>query len=77
LLLLDPSSTAPGQRVFTVSVGNEAPRPIDILAETSAPNRPLERIFPVTLSKPGRVEVLLTPVKGKALVCAAVLEPAP
>jgi len=75
LLMLDPSSTARGQRVFTVSVGNGAADRVDIFEETGGANRVLERRWPVKLAKPGSVAVTLAPITGKALICGAVLEP--
>jgi hypothetical protein len=73
VLLLDPDSTAPGQRVFTVSAGG-ASEAVDIFKAAGGANRLLERVFPVTLLKPGEVAVTLTPVKGKAVVSGLVLE---
>lgn len=73
LLLLDPESTAPGQRVIRIAVG-EASDTVDIFKETGGSNRLLERVFPVTLSKPGAITVTLTPVKGKAVISGMVLD---
>ena len=81
LLLLDPDSTAPGQRVFKVAVKSqadgEAPgqdATVDVFKEAGVNNRLLERAFPVKLSKPGKVFVTLTPVKGSAVISGLVLE---
>jgi len=74
LLLLDPDSTAAGQRVFTVAIGNTSST-VDIFQETGGANRLLERVYPVTLRAPGEVAVTLTPVKGHAMISGAVLEP--
>jgi hypothetical protein len=85
-LFLDPTSTAPGQRVFTVQVTpvekllrSSAPAPaadrIDIFQESKQADRILERTYPVALDTAGEVAVTLTPIQGQALICGAVLEP--
>jgi hypothetical protein len=48
---------------------------IDIFEQAGQANRILARRYSVTLEKPGRVDVTLKPVNGKALLCGAVLEP--
>jgi hypothetical protein len=48
---------------------------VDIFKEVGQANRVLSRRFPVTVGPDGTVAVSLTPVVGKAIVCAAVLEP--
>jgi hypothetical protein len=82
LLAADPASTAAGQRVFDVKVITDAAAAVtarsdrvDICARAGGANRVLELVYPVTLTAPGAVEVKLTPVTGKALICGAVLEP--
>ncbi|MCX6909911.1 MAG: alpha-glucuronidase family glycosyl hydrolase [Verrucomicrobia bacterium] len=76
LLMLDPVSTAPGQRVFSVSVdGAVVEERVDVFAGSGGSHRVLERAWPVRLDQAGCVTVTLTPVKGKAMVCGAVLEP--
>jgi hypothetical protein len=76
LLMLDPVSRAAGQRVFSVSVnGAVVEECVDIFAASGGRQRELERVWPVKLERPGVVAVTVTPVKGQALVCAAVLEP--
>ncbi|MHC4687123.1 MAG: hypothetical protein ACYTEW_22865, partial [Planctomycetota bacterium] len=79
LLMLEPKSTGPGQRLFNVTVRHrtvsiETDR-IDIFKQTGQDNRILVRRYPITLEEPGRVDVILEPVKGKALLCGAILEP--
>ena len=64
LLLLDPDSTAPGQRVFTVSLGSTSST-VDIFKEAGGANRLLEKKYPVTLHTPGEVVVTLTRSKAK------------
>jgi hypothetical protein len=54
--------------------GSGEPSVVDVFKEAGGANRLLERIFPVTLRKPGEVTVTLTPVKGKAVVSGMVLE---
>lgn len=78
LLLLDPRSTAPGQRVFQVSVaGRCVARAVDIFEEAGGANRLLVREFPVTVGASGTVAVTLTPSAGQAALCGAILEPKP
>ena len=48
---------------------------VDIFKETGRANRVLERTYPVTLNRPGRIEVRLAPSHGKARISAAALEP--
>ena len=48
---------------------------VDIFRLAGAPNKTVERSYDLTLSRGGVVNVTLTPVKGKALICGAVLEP--
>lgn len=48
---------------------------IDIFKQTSRANCVLVRSYPIELEKPGRIDVTLTPVRGKALLCGAILEP--
>ncbi|MEI8235364.1 MAG: hypothetical protein WCH57_11870 [Verrucomicrobiota bacterium] len=80
LLLLDPDSTAPGQRVFKITVARDAGEAaghattVDVFKEAGGKNRLLELALPVKLSKPGKVFVTLTPVTGKAVLSGLVLE---
>jgi rhamnogalacturonyl hydrolase YesR len=81
LWMLDPTSTAAGQRVFDVSVRAAAgpasiPDRIDIFKETGRTGRVLVRSYPIQVTRGGEVQVRLTPVAGKVVVCAAALEPA-
>jgi hypothetical protein len=48
---------------------------MDIFKEVGQANRVLARSYPVTVAPGGEVEVTLTPLVGKATLCAAVLEP--
>lgn len=81
LLHVDPTSKAPGERVFSVEVkAAGAPRPtaravVDIFAETREPGRVLEKVLEFRLDKPAAVELTLAPERGAATLCAAVLEP--
>lgn len=75
--MLDPVSRAAGQRVFSVSVnGVMVEERLDVFAASGSSRRVLERVWPVKLDKAGCVTLALTPLKGKALVCSAALEPA-
>jgi hypothetical protein len=76
LIMLDPISTAAGQRVFSVSAnGATVEDRLDLFASTGGSRRVLERNWPVKLDRPGCVTVTLTPIRGKAMICGAVLEP--
>ena len=75
LLFLDPESTAPGQRVFDVTVAETPAQRVDIFQRAGAANRVVELVYPATLKAFGAVFLTLTPVKGQALLCGAVLEP--
>jgi hypothetical protein len=77
LLMLEPKSTGPGQRVFNVTVSKPAVETdrIDIFKQTGQANRILVRRYPITLEEPGLVDVIAEPVEGKALLCGAILEP--
>lgn len=75
LLLLDPTSNRAGQRVFRVTLNGAAVEDaLDIFALSGGRDRVLERAWPVRLVEPGQVVVTLTPIAGKASLCAAVLE---
>jgi hypothetical protein len=74
LLMLDPHSTGLGRRLFDVSVNGETDR-IDIFKQTGRANRILVCAYTVALERPGRLNVTLEPVKGKVLLCGAVLRP--
>ncbi|MFH1716310.1 MAG: alpha-glucuronidase family glycosyl hydrolase [Planctomycetota bacterium] len=79
LLMLDPESTGPGRRLFNVTVSNPEASlttdEIDIFRQTGRANRILVRTYRVKLEEPGTVDVTIEPVKSKALLCGAVLEP--
>jgi len=49
---------------------------IDIFKQTSLANKVLVCRYPVTVEKPTCIEVTLDPVKGRILLCGAILEPA-
>lgn len=49
---------------------------VDIFKHAGGAGRAMELTYPVVFADAGAVEVTLTPVTGKALICAAVLEPA-
>ena len=74
LLLLDPASTAPGQRIFEVKVANLPADRVDIFSRAGGPGRMVRLTYPVTLKSAGAVALTLTPVKGNAILCGAVLE---
>ena len=74
LWMLDPTSTAAGQRVFDVAVNDKTAR-VDVFKEVGQAHRVLVRRYPVSVAPGSAVEVVLTPVVGKAILCAAILEP--
>jgi hypothetical protein len=74
LIMIDSTSTAKGQRVFSVSAGNGAD--VDIFKQTGGANRILELVYPVKIDDRGELVLTLTPVKGKALISGLVLEAA-
>jgi hypothetical protein len=81
LLMLDAVSTASGRRVFDVSMEvkgdaeSEQHDRVDIFQSTGRPNAILERVFVVSLPKPGMLQLTLTPREGKAILCGGVVEP--
>lgn len=50
---------------------------VDIFQETGQTSQVLERSFQVVVGSSGEIVATLTPVHGKALVCAMILEPVP
>jgi hypothetical protein len=77
LVWIDPDSTAPGQREFAVSVAGGPDDRVDIFKEAGQRARKLERTYPVTVGRDGQVQIMLTPLRGKALLSACMLEPIP
>jgi hypothetical protein len=86
VLLLDPTSTAPGQRVFDLAVRVLSAKRetaftlldrVDIFERMGGALRLLELSYPLRLesSNAGGIELRLTPVNGDALLCGVVLEP--
>ena len=73
-LMLDPHSTGLDRRLFDVSVNGKIDR-LDIFKQAGRANRILVCGYPVVLERPGRLNVTLEPVKGKVLLCGAVLRP--
>ena len=76
LLLLDPDVTATGQRVFEVKVADIPADSVDIFSHAGGTGRMVRLTYPVTLKSAGAVALALTPVKGNAILCGVVLEPA-
>ncbi|MEI6078473.1 MAG: hypothetical protein WCS94_23035, partial [Verrucomicrobiota bacterium] len=76
LLFRYPDSTLPGQRILEVKVGDFPTDRVDRVSQESKVNHLVELVYPVTLKSAGAVDVTLTPVKGKAILCGVVLEPA-
>jgi len=86
LWLLEPEATAAGQRVFEVAV---RPDPlstqarfqtleqVDIFRLAGGRHRLIERTYPVRLEAKagGGLELRLTPLQGRALLCGMILEP--
>ena len=86
LLWLEPDEVAAGQRLFDVALRVSATNPdaaftplerVDVVKLAGGPRRLIERSYPFHLeaTRGGGVEVRLTPVQGKALLCGAVVEP--
>ncbi len=78
VLMLDPTSTAPGQRVLKLSVRSGEvvqEKQLDIFKATGRRARAMRMTFPVGVGDSGQVELTVTPVKGKAVVCGVILEP--
>ena len=75
LLVVDPDSTASGQGLFEFKVANLPADRVDVFSRAGGINRIVELVYPVTLRSPSTVEVTLTPMQGKAVICGAVVEP--
>lgn len=87
VLMLDPTSTAAGQREFSITAsiaddGTKTAAPatlaerVDVFAEAGGRQRLLERVFDLKLRTPSHVTVTLKPLKGKSLISGLALEPA-
>ncbi len=86
VLLLDPASTAPGQRRFEIAVRPAAPaddpafttrETIDIFQLAGGANRLISRSYALNLAAPGAFELRVTPLQGQALIAGLVVEPVP
>ena len=77
LLLADPASTGPGQRVVDVKVAGNPVDRVDTYERDASVSHFIQLAYPVTLAAPGMVEVTLTPVKGQAILWWAMIEPVP
>jgi len=75
LLAIDPLSTAAEQRGLTVKVADLPADLVDVFHRAGERNRVVDLVYSVALKSAGTVAVTLTPVKGQAILCAAVLEP--
>lgn len=83
LLMLEPTASSPGERVFDMTVvvvsktdaDTQNAFRADINELSGGTNRVYTISCPIELERPGEIEVRLTPVQGKALICGAVLEP--
>lgn len=75
LLFLDPTSTAIHQREMEVSIENQWTNRIDIYERAGAPRRVATFSYPILLKAPGTIKIRLTPLKGKAVVSGAVVNP--
>lgn len=85
LLAADPISTAPGQRVFSAkltmtdasdqktSVVDE--KTVDLFEQTGEKGRVTEVVMQFEQSPDRQAKLTLTPVNGKALICAVIVEP--
>jgi hypothetical protein len=79
LLLVEPSATAEGERVFDLCLDGDLAAPVrervDIFRLAGGRHRVVEKHCWVTLSAKGKLKLTLTPSVGKALLCGAVVEP--
>jgi hypothetical protein len=78
LLMLDSNAVAPEPRSLEVQLrtaGQAVVADRIEITKSATVNRILTRSYPVRLQSPGRVEVTLRPIRGKAVLCGAVLEP--
>ena len=75
LLAIDPASTAAEQREFAVKVADLPTDIVDVFRRAGERNRVVDLVYSITLKSAGAVAVTLTPVKGHAIICGAVLEP--
>ncbi len=73
LLVLDPDSTAPGQRVFEVKLAGAPADRVDVFQRAGGTGRMVALDYSVALKSAGTVDVTLTPVTGKAILCGALL----
>lgn len=92
LLFVDPASTAADQRVFEITIDSgseveskdlrrrsEAKRltdRVDLFRLTGRSGAVIQRTYDVTVGQAGAIRLTLTPIRGKALICGAVVEPA-
>lgn len=72
LIMLDPTSTAAGQRVIAVAPGG--PAHVDVFKEAGGTNRIFECVHPIKVGGDGKAAVTLSPVRGKVVVSGIVLE---
>jgi len=77
VLLLDPSSTAPGQRVFEIKVADAPADRVDVFSRAGGAHRVVEIAYHVAVNASGTVDLKVTPTTGKAILCGLVLEMAP
>ena len=86
LWMLDPTSSRLGPTDLQRGNQQFGPSPrryaspvdrIDIFHETAGANVIVERSYPVAVGSAGEVQLTLTPVVGKAVLCAAAPEPGP
>jgi hypothetical protein len=75
LLAVDPGSTSANQRQLAVQVADLPADLVDVFSRSGGINRVVDLVYSVALKSAGVVEVALTPVKGRAIICGAVLEP--
>ena len=88
LWLIEPEATAAGQRVFEVAMRTDAVstptkfqvlEKMDIYRIAGGRHRLIERTYPVRIEakKGGCIELRLTPITGRALLCGVTVEPVP
>ncbi len=77
VLVIDPASTAPGQRVFEIKVADAPVDRVDVFSRAGGAHRVVEIDYHVAVNASGTVDLTVTPVTGKAILCGVVLEMAP
>jgi hypothetical protein len=85
LYLVEPQAIKKGERVFDVTVSSDAaasdgqtkPDRVDLMARAGKPYEVVELDYEVSLGTAGRIDLTLTPVQGKAVISAVIVQPLP